>query len=223
MRTTITREEIVDAAVRVIDRDGPRPSMDDIAKEAGITKPRLYRRFADKSDLYTEIGDRMARSAAAAAGNDVTLVLQPPRVALRRVLTGYADSILQHPNVFRFLGQAQVSQRADGSVLQFDLGRAAADRFTRQAREIAESVSIDPAGVDYLARAVVGSVVAVTDLWLGESGRPDPSGTTEFVDRTAEFVWGLIDRFLRTQGIVADPDAPIFTTLATVNSARPAS
>ncbi|MEU2256963.1 TetR/AcrR family transcriptional regulator [Nocardia xishanensis] len=222
-RTTITREEIVDAAVRVIDRDGPRPSMDDIAREAGITKPRLYRRFADKADLYTAIGDRMARSAAAAAGGDLTLVLQPPRVALRRLLAGYADSIRQHPNVFRFLGQVQVSQRADGSVLQFDLGRAAADRFTRQAREIAESVSIDPAGVDYLARAVVGSVVAVTDLWLGESGRPDPAGTAEFVDRTAEFVWGLIDGFLRAQGISADPDSPIFTTLATVNSQRPAS
>lgn len=219
-RTTITREEIVDAAVRVIDRDGPRPSMDAIARAAGITKPRLYRRFADKADLYAEIGDRMGKSVAAAAGTDMTLVLQPPRIALRRVLTGYADRILEHPNVFRFLGRAQMSQRGDGSVLQFDLGRAAAERFTRQAREIAESLPIDPAGIDYLARAVVGSVVAVTDLWLGDSGRPDPESTAEFVDRAGGLVWGLIDGFLRGQGIVADPDSPIFTTLAALESAR---
>ncbi|MGN2639549.1 TetR/AcrR family transcriptional regulator [Nocardia takedensis] len=214
---TISRAEIVDAAIRVIDRDGPRPSMDDIAREAHITKPRLYRRFVDKADLYTEIGDRMARSAAAAAGADLTLMLQPPRVALRRVLTGYADSILRHPNVFRFLGQAQLAQQDDGSVLQFDLGRAAAGRVAAQAREIAEPLPIDAAGIDYLSRAVVGVVVATTDLWLGDAGRPEPEHTDEFVDQASEFVWGLIDGYLRRQGISADPDTPIFTTLAAVD------
>ncbi|WP_234390943.1 TetR/AcrR family transcriptional regulator [Nocardia suismassiliense] len=219
-----SRAEIVDAAIRVIDRDGPRPSMDDIAREAGITKPRLYRQFADKADLYTEIGNRMAKAAAAAAGNDLTLMLQPPRIALRRVLTGYADSILQHPNVFRFLGQAQVTQQSDGTVLQFDLGRAASDRFARQARDIAESIPIDTAGIDYLSRAVVGVVVAITDLWLADSAVPHPDRTAEFIDQATEFVWGLIDGFLRRQGISADPETPILTSLAAVNQAQqPAS
>ncbi|MET7772160.1 helix-turn-helix domain-containing protein [Nocardia sp. NPDC005366] len=217
---TISREEIVDAAIRVIDREGPRPSMDGIAREAGITKPRLYRQFADKADLYTEIGDRMAKAASAGAGYDLTLIVQPPRVALGRVLTGYADSILLHPNVFRFLGQAQVAQQADGSVLQFDLGRAAATRLAAQAREFAQSLPIDPAGIDYLSRAVVGVVVAVTDLWLGDVGRPAPERTTEFVDQATEFVWGLIDGFLRRQGIAVDPDMPILTTLAAFDRAE---
>ncbi|MEV2221034.1 TetR/AcrR family transcriptional regulator [Nocardia vinacea] len=217
---TITREEIVDAAIRVIDRDGPRPSMDDIAREARITKPRLYRQFADKADLYTEIGDRMASSVAAGAGSDLTLMLQPPRVALRRVLAGYADSILQHPNVFRFLGQAHVTQYSDGSVLQFDLGRAAASRVAGQAREIAASIPIDATGIDYLARAVVGVVVAITDLWLGDADPRRPDDAAEFVDQATEFVWGLIDGFLRRQGISADPDTPIFTALAAVNQAQ---
>ncbi|WP_216906789.1 TetR/AcrR family transcriptional regulator [Nocardia noduli] len=220
---TVSREEIVDAAIRVIDREGPRPSMDDIAREAGITKPRLYRRFADKADLYTEIGDRMAKAASVGAGRDLTLIVAPPRVALGRVLTGYADSILAHPDVFRFLGQAQVTQQADGSVLQFDLGRAAAARLTTQAREFARSLPIDPAGIDYLARAVVGVVVAVTDLWLGDAGRPAPERTAEFVDQATEFVWGMIDGFLRRQGITADPDTPILTTLAAIGGfAHPA-
>lgn len=183
-----------------------------------MTKPRLYRQFADKADLYTEIGNRMAKSAAAAAGNDLTLMLQPPRAALRRVLTGYADSILQHPNVFRFLGQAQVTQRSDDTVLQFDLGRAASDRFARQAREIAESIPIDTAGIDYLSRAVVGVVVSITDLWLAD---PTPAArTAEFVDQATEFVWGLIDGFLRRQGISADPEIPILTSLAAVNQTQ---
>ncbi|QIS12063.1 TetR/AcrR family transcriptional regulator [Nocardia arthritidis] len=216
---TITRAEIVDAAIRVIDRDGPRPSMDDIAREARITKPRLYRQFTDKADLYTEIGRRMGELVTAAA--DLTLVLQPPRAALRRVLSGYADSILLHPNVFRFLAQAQMTPRADGSLPQFDVGRAAAGRFAKQAREVAAAVAIDSDGIDYLSRAVVGVVVSITDLWLGEPEHRRSAG--EFVDRATEFVWGLVDGFLRGQGIAADPDTPILTSLAAVNRAESAS
>ncbi|WP_280269836.1 TetR/AcrR family transcriptional regulator [Nocardia wallacei] len=215
----ITRDEIVDAAVRVIDRRGPRPSMDDIAREAGITKPRLYRRFADKADLYAEVAARMSRTAFGAAGDDMTLLLQPPRPALRRVFDAYVRGILEHPNVFRFLAQAPMmrSGGAEGSVLQFDLGRDAARRFAKLARAIAEAVPIDSGGIDYLSRAVVGVVVATTDLWL--EGSPE-EGADEYVDRVTELVWGLIDGFLRRQGIVADPETPIFTTLAEVNQAR---
>ncbi|RDI55602.1 TetR/AcrR family transcriptional regulator [Nocardia mexicana] len=217
----IGRDEIVDAAVRVIDRHGPRPSMDDIAREAGITKPRLYRQFADKADLYAEIANRMSRNAFDATGNDMTLLLQPPRPALRRVFEAYMQGILEHPDVFRFLAQAPMMRSAggdsDGSVLQFDLGRDAARRFAKLARAVAEAVPIDNAGIDYLSRAVVGVVVATTDLWL--EGPPE-QGAGEFVEQVTELVWGLIDGFLRRQDIVADPELPIFTTLAEVNQAR---
>ncbi|MFI6865889.1 TetR/AcrR family transcriptional regulator [Nocardia sp. NPDC050406] len=217
---TITRDAIVDAAIRVIDRDGPRPSMDDIAREAAITKPRLYRQFADKADLYAEIADRMTRLAFAAAGTDMTLMLQPPRTALRRVFTAYAAGILEHPNVFRYLGQAPMLQQADGAVLQVDLGRDAARKLTTMATTVAEAVPIDTTGIDYLSRALIGVVVSVSDLWLSDTATPTPPQTAEFIDRTADLVWDLIDGFLRRQGIHADPDTPIFTTLAEVNTAR---
>ncbi|MCX4091652.1 TetR/AcrR family transcriptional regulator [Nocardia sp. alder85J] len=214
----ITRAEIVDAAVRVIDRAGPRPSMDDIAREAGITKPRLYRQFADKADLYTEIADRMSRNAFAATGEDMTVLLQPPRAALSRVLGAYASGILAHPNVFRFLVQTQVPAGAEGPVVPFELGRDVAQRFEKLARAVAEAVGIETAGIDYLARAMVGAVLAVTDLWL--SG-PEHS-VDQFVRRTTELVWGLIDGFLRRQGVEADPRVPIFATLAERNRPREA-
>ncbi|MEV6067578.1 TetR/AcrR family transcriptional regulator [Nocardia sp. NPDC052001] len=217
----VTRDDIVDAAVRVIDRDGPRPSMDDIAREAGITKPRLYRQFADKGDLFTEIADRMTRRAFSATGSDMTLMLAPPRAALRRVFTDYANGILEHPNVFRFLGQSPAQQSGSG-VLQLDLGREAAGKLTKMARSVAEAVPLETSGLEYLSRALVGAVVAITDLWLSDSDRPTPEQTAEFIDQATELVWGLIDGFLRRQGIAADPDTPIFATFAAVNQARSA-
>ncbi|WP_328290709.1 TetR/AcrR family transcriptional regulator [Nocardia aurantiaca] len=216
----VTREDIVDAAIRVIDRAGPRPSMDDIAREAQITKPRLYRQFADKGDLFTEIAARMSRRAFSAAGADMTLMLQPPRVALRRVFTEYAHGILEHPNVFRYLGQAPVLRQSGAGVLQLDLGREAARRLEKLARSVAQAVPLDTAGVDYLSRALVGAVVSITDLWLSDSDAPTGEQTAEFIDQATELVWGLIDGFLRRQGVEVDADTPIFATFAEVNQSR---
>ena len=46
------RAEIVDAAFRSIDRLGPELSLREIAEEAGTAKPKIYRHFTDKSDLF---------------------------------------------------------------------------------------------------------------------------------------------------------------------------
>ena len=53
------RSEIVDASFRAIDRLGPEVSLREIAEEAGTAKPKTYRHFADKSDLFQAIGERL--------------------------------------------------------------------------------------------------------------------------------------------------------------------
>src|SRR3954452_2049804 len=52
------RRELLEAADRVVLRDGPEASMNAIAAEAGITKPILYRHFGDKSGLYRALAIR---------------------------------------------------------------------------------------------------------------------------------------------------------------------
>ena len=53
------RAEIVDAAFRAIDRCGPGASLQEIAAEAGTAKPKIYRHFRDKADLFGAIGKRL--------------------------------------------------------------------------------------------------------------------------------------------------------------------
>ncbi|MFE3545573.1 TetR/AcrR family transcriptional regulator [Nocardia sp. NPDC059177] len=210
----VTRDAIVDAAIRVLDRDGPRVSMDAFAAEAGITKPRLYRQFTDKADLYTAIGTRFADTAFAATGTDLTLLLQPPREAIARALGDYAAGILDHPNVFRFLTQAHAGTGGDGVTGQYDLSSAVAGRFTKRVRAVADSIPFDAEGIEYLAHAIVGVMIALTDLWLTA---PEPV-SSEFVRCTGELVWGMIDAFLRGRGVEAAPEVPIFVTLAAWNA-----
>src|SRR6266498_3874117 len=54
------KRELLDAAIRAIERDGPRVSMRAMAAEADVTKPILYRHFGAKGGLYQAIAERYA-------------------------------------------------------------------------------------------------------------------------------------------------------------------
>src|SRR5258708_25349925 len=57
------RERILAAAERCIDRHGiGKTTMDDIASEVGLSRPSVYRYFADRDDLLIELNIRHARA-----------------------------------------------------------------------------------------------------------------------------------------------------------------
>lgn len=64
--TDDARERILAAAERCIDRHGIRKTtMDDIASEVGLSRPSVYRYFADRDDLLIELNIRHARVLSA--------------------------------------------------------------------------------------------------------------------------------------------------------------
>lgn len=209
-RRSRARDEFVDAAYRVIDSAGPNPSMNDIAREAGATKPRLYRQFADKADLYSAVAQRMADEVYTLAVSDFNFLLDAPVSALRHAITGYADVVGRHPNVFRFLAQSRTTPEDSSAAPPLDIGRDIATRFSTVAETILKSVDADTTGIDYACRAAVGAVLAATDLWLDDQ-ELEPA---EFVDQLSALVWGLLDAFLRRKEIDLDGEEPIFVALA---------
>lgn len=184
--------------------------MNDIAREAGATKPRLYRQFADKADLYSAVAQRMADEVYSLAVSDFNFLLDAPVSALRHALTGYADVVSRHPNVFRFLAQSRSAPEDPGVAPPLDIGRDIATRFSSVAETILKSVDADTSGIDYACRAAVGAVLASTDLWLDDEDLDAP----EFVDQLTDLVWGLLDAFLRRKKIELAGDEAIFVTLA---------
>jgi AcrR family transcriptional regulator len=61
--TDDARERILAAAERCIGRHGIRKTtMDDIASEVGLSRPSVYRYFADRDDLLIELNVRHARA-----------------------------------------------------------------------------------------------------------------------------------------------------------------
>jgi TetR/AcrR family transcriptional repressor of mexJK operon len=109
-RSARKRRAIVEAAMALFLRHGyPGTSMDQIAATAAVSKPTVYRFFADKERLFTEIVlgtlDQVAEPfrarLAALAGTEqltgdlrhlardyLSTVIQPPVLQLRRLVIG---------------------------------------------------------------------------------------------------------------------------------------
>src|ERR1700761_1702159 len=71
--TDDARERILAAAERCIDRHGIRKTtMDDVAGEVGLSRPSVYRYFADRDDLLIELITRHARALLVRARKSIS-------------------------------------------------------------------------------------------------------------------------------------------------------
>ncbi|MFJ3583502.1 TetR family transcriptional regulator [Streptomyces sp. NPDC090127] len=186
------RRELLEAADRVVLRDGPKASMNAIAAEAGITKPILYRHFGDKGGLYRALATRHTDALLAA----LRAALDAPADRRRRVeatLDTYLASIEAMPQVYRFLMHpAEETHQAEQG---FDVGRHSAPVLRRMGEElgqvIAERIDLGPAGeaqARIWGHGIVGMMHAAGDWWLGER----PCSRTELVRALADLLWGRL-------------------------------
>lgn len=154
------REALLDAADRIVRRDGPMVSMATIAAEAGITKPILYRHFGDKSGLYAALADRYTGrllaqlQAALEAGRD-------RRDRVERTIDAYLGSIEGEPQVYRFLVHSDEAASAQSQVRSFTRRLSAL-----LAEGMAAELAVSPARAGAWAHGVVGMVQAAGDWWL---------------------------------------------------------
>ncbi|MFD4792901.1 TetR family transcriptional regulator [Streptomyces anulatus] len=189
------RRELLEAADRVVLRDGPQASMNAIAAEAGITKPILYRHFGDKGGLYRALAKRHTDALLIA----LRAALDAPADRRERVestLDTYLAAIEARPQVYRFLMHPSDSADAAPSPEQgFDVGRHSAPLLRRLGEElgqvIAERVDLGPDS-EQMARiwghGIVGMMHAAGDWWLGDR----PCSRERLVSSLADLLWGRL-------------------------------
>jgi AcrR family transcriptional regulator len=168
------RQELLDAADRIVQRDGPAASMATIAAEAGITKPVLYRHFGDKGGLYAALADRYTERLlddlrAALAGG------QTRRTRVERTVDAYLAAIELQPQVYRFLVHSDEAAPAQSQVRSFTRRLA-----SLLAEGIAAETGVPALRAQVWAHGIVGMVQAAGDWWLdapsaaADHGRPCP-------------------------------------------------
>ncbi|CBG74827.1 MULTISPECIES: TetR family transcriptional regulator [Streptomyces] len=190
------RRELLEAADRVVLRDGPGASMNAIAAEAGITKPILYRHFGDKGGLYAALAQRHTDALL----DSLRAALDAPAERRERVeatLDTYLTAIEARPQVYRFLMHpAETGQPGDQPGDHgFDVGRHSAPLLRRMGEElgkvIEERLDLGPDS-HRLARVwghgIVGMMHAAGDWWLGER----PCTRAELVRSLADLLWGRL-------------------------------
>ncbi|WEH43062.1 TetR/AcrR family transcriptional regulator [Streptomyces sp. NBC_01218] len=186
------RRELLEAADRVVLRDGPGASMNAIAAEAGITKPILYRHFGDKGGLYRALAQRHTDALLA----NLRAALDAPAERRRRVentLDTYLAAIEARPQVYRFL--MHPSDDAPAPEPGFDTGRHSVPLLRRLGEElgqvIAERVALGADG-EVTARiwghGIVGMMHAAGDWWLGDR----PVTRERLVRSLADLLWGRL-------------------------------
>jgi AcrR family transcriptional regulator len=204
-RATV-RAELVDAAFRAIEHFGASVSMDEIAAEAGASKPKLYRYFSDKAGLYSAIAARVG-SMIWHSAQSVLMVDADASVEqmMRSGINAYVALVNTHPRIFQFLMVHQMFQYSsfdDGGGAAEQLQRVMtvfADRFATSLKGVGASETLVPMAL----ASILGSGLSSTKCWL-EVGRPADVNTETFSSHLEETTWGIIYGAARASGVIVD-------------------
>src|SRR5438067_7338203 len=177
MRGTERKAQILRVARKVFGSKGFHGvSMDDVAREAGVTKPILYDHFSSKEALYLALldadaqalEDRIRNALAAPTGN---------RERIRASFQAYFDFVDEHAEGFRLLMQETVGT---DDVFRSNVGRVR-DRIMQEVSDLIVRESqgtIDRDEADDVALGLVG---------MGETAaQHDPGGARERRGRTVD-------------------------------------
>lgn len=199
------RAELVGAAVRAVERHGPDVLTDQIAEEAGVPRPRLYRYFEGRADLELAISVRATEMFTAEFAP-----LWPPAGAPAKViedgLTGWVRWVAAHADLYRFVRGLDGADQRDrpGSyahaketitTVVIDLLRA---QYAR--------VGADPAEIGALTTGLFGLVEAATVRWLDA---PDGLTADDLAARLVRWTLAVVTDTAAHHGLTLDPYRPL--------------
>jgi AcrR family transcriptional regulator len=166
-RRVARREAFLEAAVTVIRRDGPDASMEVIAREAGVTKPILYRVFGAREGLLTALGQRFAAELASEL-DPVLSADDDTRTTLTRGIRAYIDLVDRDLDIYRFL-TATMSTELHGSTGGFvqQVAHTISDAMGKRLRIGEPDAGVVESGVvEPWAYGLVGMVHMAGDWWI---------------------------------------------------------
>ena len=169
-------ERMLDAALRNFGARGFRSaSMDEIARDSGITKPLLYHYFGSKEGLYQACAER--ERARLFDGLEAASMAAAPHQRLRVFVEGYFAYLEEHRGA-RWLLYGDVSVKATNerhernAAVVIRLVRATADELGR---------SPDATTLTVVARALIGAGYHVGRWWVEQSEVSRDDAVEQFI------------------------------------------
>jgi AcrR family transcriptional regulator len=162
-------------------------TMDDIAREAGFTKPILYQYFESKSDLYRQIVAETAQRLLGQLDRAVSAV-ESPRTKIEVAFRVYFEMVVSETDAFRILFIHSHEGETAAELRSLELGLI---KFL----EPYINISISDDHRRQLAAGVVGIAEGAAMAWLTQQNRkgwPTPSvhEAERLAARSATLAWG---------------------------------
>jgi AcrR family transcriptional regulator len=201
-RKRLTGEErrlaILDSALAVFSRRGYHASsIDDIAREAGVSKALIYEHFVSKQDLYAELLEQHAgelfsalAEAISGAGRDASARLA---VGFDAFYTFVEDHRIAWRMLFREATDPEavaVLDRVTSEVTAFVAGVIREDPGARRG---ADDAAAREHGVHVTAQLLVGAVESLANWWADHQEVP----RERIVETTMDFAWLGLQRLSR--------------------------
>ncbi|MFT4083762.1 MAG: TetR/AcrR family transcriptional regulator [Nocardioides sp.] len=202
------RRIVVDAAIELIEAEGPLVSLQAIGERAGLSRSVVYRHFADRRELDVAVQAQVLESLWEILLPSVQLE-GTIRQTVERVIAAYVGWAVAHPQLHQLADADTVS---DGErPLQQGL-----DMISERIGELvvlALSLSgIGPevmqrAAADPLIHGLVGMVFSTVRRWV-HLGETYPSAE-ELIVSITDAVVVLFGARARSYGLTIDPDIPL--------------
>ena len=159
------RQQLLEVADRVIRREGPSASINQIAAEAGIAKPVLYRHFGDKGGLYQALAESYVRQLMDALREALATETDPPE-RLATTIDTYLRFVEENPEVYRFLMHRAVEEQPEAQATVADFMRQVANEIAVVLGDVLKQAGLDSGGAVPWAHGLVGMVELAGDWWL---------------------------------------------------------
>jgi AcrR family transcriptional regulator len=198
------RRQFVDAALRVLDADGPELPMDAVAAEAGVSKPVLYRYFTDKAALMEALAQR---------GSELLLARVLPAInscgpVLDRIsgaVGGYFAVIDEHPNLYWLIARRGLVEPGRGRVAVHPDKESIANALTAVFGDYLRQFGLDSGAAEPWAHGMTGLVQSTGEWWLQRRSM----SRAHVVGYVTQLIWAAIAGILREAGVEVDPGKPL--------------
>ena len=163
-----TRRALLNAAARTVTVHGAGVSLDDVAREAGVSKGGLMHHFRSKDELMAALADDLFEQFAQAVQDRIDPADDAPCRLLRAYVRATFDELER--------GQDAVEQATLMATLSSfpELARRSQERYRRWNETLAED-GVDPQRVVVVLRACDGASIA--PLFEGPPGHEELAAT----------------------------------------------
>jgi AcrR family transcriptional regulator len=159
--------------------------MEELAAEAGITKPILYSHFGDRAGLADALAERTANMLINTVSDSLRQAAKigNPRDVVRCAFEAFCSFIAEEPSIYRFLIRSSLDEP---NPVSSRLVTEIASRISAQIGAALRMAGVDSGAAEPWGFAIVGVGFVGAEWWLDRR----TMSQADLIDYLTRLVWG---------------------------------